>query len=433
MLAPGWRRILALLLLVVSDAATAVQLPLHAVHEVALQAESAALLGVVHNPFLVKVTLHAVHLNSTTSLSVGAFYDGNNTYRARFACSLPGRWSWRTVGVGDAAEDAGLAGQRGQVTCLAVGNSSGHGGLLVDQDHPHHFIWADGTRHFPMSYECDWIYALGLEPDSTPATLESFLSSLAFGGYNQIVMNFYANHSHWDDAPKQYLVHTVKTPWASADQMTLDLEYFQHYDTVLAALQSRGIVAHIMIMVENKAVNWPTEQSPADDLYWSTIIDRYQAFDNVVWDVSKEAHNLAPSYWETRYALIEANDSHHRLRTVHTAESKDGRTHNGKAQPNFVPLEQKDCQFISHQQHTDYHDHILRMRQLYPSKPIFNIEFLYEMGMLQTYGPQSHADEVREVMWSVLMAGGYTNWYVSTTAWDVIVPGAFDHHCYLPR
>ena len=26
-------------------------------------------------------------------------------------------------------------------------------------------------------------------------------------------------------------------------------------------------------------------------------------------------------------------------------------------------------------------------------------------------------------MWSIAMAGGYANWYVGTTAWDVIVPG----------
>ena len=60
-------------------------------------------------------------------------------------------------------------------------------------------------------------------------------------------------------------------------------------------MMSRGIVAHIMIMVENKNVDWPLEQSPADDLYWSTVVDRYQAYDNVVWDVSKEAHRLNAS------------------------------------------------------------------------------------------------------------------------------------------
>jgi hypothetical protein len=118
-------------------------------------------------------------------------------------------------------------------------------------------------------------------------------------------------------------VHTPEnTPWASADQLTLNLKYWQHYDAVLSAMQARGIVAHIMIMVENKAVEWPTQQSPADDLYWRTIVDRYQSFDNVVWDVSKEAHNLNASYWKTRFALIEKRDVHKRLRTVHTLQDE---------------------------------------------------------------------------------------------------------------
>jgi hypothetical protein len=319
------------------------QTPLHQPAEVSLQSASTA--AAVSNPFLLELNLTAVHVETGASVVVGGFYDGNATWRARFTCSRAGRWEWHTTVSGGTAL-AALT-QAGHVECLAEPHSDAdHGALLVDSAHPHHFIWQDGTRHFPMSYECDWIYALGLEPESTPTTLADFLDSIASGHYNQIVMNFYANHSGWDQAPKEYLVHTKATPWASADQMTLNLDYFQHYDTVLAALQARGIIAHIMIMVENKAVKWPQQESTADDLYWSTVINRYQAFPNVVWDVSKEAHNLAPSYWATRFALIEAKDSHHRLRTVHTAEVKDGRS----GQPNFVPLEQKDCQFISHQQ-----------------------------------------------------------------------------------
>lgn len=321
---------------------------LHQPAEVALQSAAAA--AVVSNPFMLELNLTAVHVETGASIVVGGFYDGNATWRARFTCSRPGRWEWHTT-VGGSAMLTTLS-QSGDVECLAEPHTTAdHGALMVDSAHPHHFVWQDGTRHYPMSYECDWIYALGLEAESTPTTLSDFLDSIASGQYNQIVMNFYANHSGWDKAPKEYLVHTKATPWASADQMTLNLDFFKHYDTVLAALQSRGIVAHIMIMVENKAVNWPKQESAADDLYWNTVINRYQAFPNVVWDVSKEAHNLAPSYWATRFALIESKDSHHRLRTVHTAENKDGRSGNGgKPQPNFVPLEQKDCQFISHQQ-----------------------------------------------------------------------------------
>jgi hypothetical protein len=34
----------------------------------------------------------------------------------------------------------------------------------------------------------------------------------------------------------------------------------------------------------------------------------------------------------------------------------------------------------------------------------------------QTYGPQSRPDEMRPVMWSIYMAGGYANWCVALTS-----------------
>jgi hypothetical protein len=52
-----------------------------------------------------------------------------------------------------------------------------------------------------MSYECDWCYALGLEPESTPTTLDLVLASIGSGQYNQIVVNFYANHTNLDKVP----------------------------------------------------------------------------------------------------------------------------------------------------------------------------------------------------------------------------------------
>ena len=351
---------------------------LHAVHEVTLQSAAAA--AVLPNPFLLNLTLVATHDSSGAKITVSGFYDGANTWRVRFACSRPGLWLWRTSTFGADAPSAAHTLQvlhaGGAVTCIAPadGPTTGHGTLMVDPAHPHHFVWQDGTRFFPVSYECDWCYALGMEGAAPDITLPAFLDSLSSGGFNTIVVNFYANHSDWDEAPKQFRAHTVATPWASADQMTLNPQYWQHWDTVLDAMQARGIVCHMMIMVENKHVNWPAQQSPADDLYWSTIIQRFQAYSNVVWDVSKEAHRLPASYWKSRFALIEAKDSHKRLRTVHTLASKR----------DFVVLETEDCQFISHQQHGKYHDHILTQRTLYPTKPIFNVEFLYEMGMIST-------------------------------------------------
>ena len=42
---------------------------------------------------------------------------------------------------------------------------------------------------------------------------------------------------------------------------------------------------------------------------------------------------------------------------------------------------------------------------------------VFQMGQLHTYGPQSYPEDMRPVMWTIAMSGGYANWYLSTTAW----------------
>jgi hypothetical protein len=44
-------------------------------------------------------------------------------------------------------------------------------------------------------------YALGLELESTPTTLDLLLASIGSGRYNLIVVNFYANHSNLVKVP----------------------------------------------------------------------------------------------------------------------------------------------------------------------------------------------------------------------------------------
>ena len=55
-----------------------------------------------------------------------------------------------------------------------------------------------------------------------------------------MVLNFYANMSRSDgsspdNAPVGYLTHTEATPWASADQMRLNLQFFQHCERALGS------------------------------------------------------------------------------------------------------------------------------------------------------------------------------------------------------
>ena len=67
------------------------------------------------------------------------------------------------------------------------------------------------------------------------------------------------------------------------------MNFFKHLDRTVEALNERNIISHLMIYVWNKNVRWPAAGSEADNLYFDYVVKRYQAFSNIVWDISKEA------------------------------------------------------------------------------------------------------------------------------------------------
>lgn len=58
-------------------------------YETALTAKSTG------NPFDETVT--ATFVNGETSITVGGFYDGNNTFRIRFMPTVEGKWTYTTT------------------------------------------------------------------------------------------------------------------------------------------------------------------------------------------------------------------------------------------------------------------------------------------------------------------------------------------------
>ena len=82
-------------------------------------------------------------------------------------------------------------------------------------------------------------------------------------------------------------------------------------------------------------------------------------------------------------------------------------------------LKRQYCDYISDQQHRDWHEHIIDRRK-FLERPVMNIEFGYEIGPIETYRVRQYPDEVRRRMWVIYMAGGYATYYYSLTAWDVI-------------
>jgi hypothetical protein len=352
---------------------------------------------------------------SNASFKTLGFYDGGGTWRFRVTPNVEGEWSLVTE-----SEAPALRGRKVQFTCVSNSSPQVHGGVMVDPKHPQHFVFEDGTRYFLMGYECDWLWALDLGKPDLSAT-EAFLDKLAANGFNYVILNTYAQDTTWrkgrtaaDDfgPPPLYAWEgTNEQP----DHSRFNLAYWQHYDAVIDALNRRGMVAHVMIKVYNKMVNWPAKGSAEEDLFFRWLAERYAAFPNVHWDFSKEAHNEKDlDYKLQRIAFLKQNDPYHRPITIHD----DRATYDRGAYKGVLD-------YRSDQQHSTWHSTLLQHRSQ-RAWPVVNVEFGYEHGpgglTDKTYNVVQAPEEVCRRAWEIQMAGGYGAYYYTYTAWDIIRP-----------
>ena len=366
------------------------------------------------NPFTVRFGA-TVKAPDGRTFALPGFFDGDGTWKVRVSATAAGAWSLVTSS--DVAE---LDGRTAAFNCNGELPPKVHGPLRVDAAHPHHFVYDDGTRYFMLAYECDWLWALDTQDRALPTT-KRFLDRIAAQGFNHLLLNVWAYDTGWRAGKSEWADYGPPpiSPWAGEadrpDHARLNLAFWQHYDRLMRALAERGINAHLMLKVYNKRVRWPERASAEDDLYFRTIVARYAAFPNVVWDFSKEAHNEKDlAYKQGRMKLVRALDAYRHLATVH-----DDDAHNDAGAWDAL------TDFRTDQQHTKYREKILvqRARRAWP---VANVEFGYEQGLLgpedKTYRIAHTPEEFVTRAWEVAMAGGYTAYYYTYTAWDVIRP-----------
>lgn len=365
------------------------------------------------NPFMVRFEASIQGPNGTT-LAIPGFYDGDGTWKIRFAPTAPGKWYLTT-----SSEDPELDGKTiDNIECVPQTNLAVHGRLRVDPDHPRHFIFEDGSRFYMMGYECDWLWALDSTNPALPVT-NAFLDKLTDHGFNYIILNVYAHDTNWKQGHTEVRDYGPPPvyPWLGTNEQPqqdkLNLDFWRHYDQMMDAMNQRGIIAHIMTKVYNKQVNWPKPLSPEEDLYYRTLIARYSAYPNVVWDFSKEAHGEGNfEYKSGRIKWIKDNDPYKHLVTVHD----DSALYDAGAYANILD-------YRSDQQHSDWYKTVLQQRAQ-QEWPVVNVEFGYE------WGPGGEGDATypviqspTDVLWrayEICLAGGYTAYYYTYTAWDII-------------
>ncbi|MEM7014031.1 MAG: hypothetical protein AAF585_21440, partial [Verrucomicrobiota bacterium] len=99
-------------------------------------------------------------------------------------------------------------------------------------------------------------------PDDIPRTRQ-IISEVAKNGFNQVVMNVYAYDAGFGEKDKIQPENNFAQPSVfpfggdneNPDFSTLEVTFFQRLDRV---------IAHLMIYVWNKKVNWPEAGSAAD-------------------------------------------------------------------------------------------------------------------------------------------------------------------------
>jgi hypothetical protein len=361
-------------------------------------------------------------------LKIPGFYKGAQQWCVRFSAPQQGTWVYETF-----SSYPELAGLRGSMVVSKPPRRGQHGAVGIDPANPRKFIYEDGTPYFALAFEIDWLFALDADnPHGIPKT-QQILQTVQENGFNQVVMNVYAYDVGWQkDASVPAKYEFRKPPYTVFEGTNenpvfnvLNSAFFNHFDRVIHELDQRGIIAHLMIYVWNKQVNWPAMNSVTDNQYFDHIIARYQAYPNVIWDISKEALDYGRCdipYITERIARVRKQDAYQRLVTVHDYE--------------YCSREPGKVDFISIQSWRSHlYPLMLEAVQRHADKPVMNIEHGgYEVGPFLSF--EGNYDDPKVCLirnYLCIFAGVYSTYYWQNTSWNIVIYDALQPEAPLPK
>jgi len=350
------------------------------------------------------------------SISVPGFYNGNDEFVIRFNPEKIGKYTFQVN-----SDQKDLNGLSGQVISKAQSSLTKLPKIQIDSKNPQKFAYQNDKPYFALAFELDWLFALDYPQNNILTQSKQIIESIKSNGFNQVVMNVYAYNVGWPvakDVPAQYdykkpNYSVFKGTNESPDFTELNIDFFKNLDRKIQLLHENGLASHLMIYVWNKKVNWPKMYSKEDNQYFDYIIKRYQAYPNIIWDVSKEALDYGRCdipYINERIERIRKNDAYKHLITVHDYE--------------YCSREPEKVDFISIQNwRSDLYSNTIDAVQKYPNKPIMNIEHGgYEKGPYATFvGNYTNPEICLERNYQCVFAGVYSTYYWQNTSWDIVI------------
>ncbi len=370
------------------------------------------------NPFATQFNVTLTSPSGAEQLIHG-FYNGDKEWVLRFSSSEAGVWSYTTQ-----SDNKSLNNKKGKITINNNTYQDRKGAIIANENDPQHLYWEDGSPYFMLGFECDFLFALDYHNGETTPMLDKFADGIAENGFNHVVMNVYANDVVWGKDKKlanfpEYEFGGDETIFpflgsnSKPDFSSLNVDFFKHLDRTMESLNERDIISHLMIYVWNKNVRWPEMYSEADNLYFDYVVKRYQAFTNLVWDISKEAlyyGRADDEYILERIDRLRKMDSFERLVTVHDY--------------GFCNRHSDQLDIISRQDwKLNIYGEMLKSSQLIKDKPIYNIEHggYEESDFFVFCGNYINAEECLRRNYECLFGGSYTTYYWQGCSWNVIV------------
>ncbi len=368
------------------------------------------------NPFDLHVEAY-VKGNGESKL-LPLFYNGGHQWVLRFSSAKTGTYTFELVGNVKTKSKA-----TGNIEVVANTKSDRHGGIVLNDIVKDRFFYEDGSHYFNLAFECDWLFALDYGQKELTKT-EKLLNTLKENGLNQIVMNVYAHDVVWEKDPllashpeHEYGGKQDIFPFLGTNEEpnfnSLNVNFFEHFDHVIASMHEKEIASHLMIYVWNKMVNWPEMNSEADNRYFDYVIKRYQAYPNMIWDISKEAlfyGRATEEYILERIDRVRKLDKYDRLLSVHDF--------------GFCSRNPEKVDFISSQNWTGslYHS-ALGMNEKFSNKPVLNIEHGgYEESPYVVFtGAYVNPEVCLRRNYACIFAGIYSTYYWQGTSWNVII------------
>ena len=364
------------------------------------------------NPFDVNVICEVMKPNGE-NFSISVFYCGNDTFKARIYTDSQGTYSYKISLDGKELSS-------GEFECIK--NEKNHGKPMIAPYNSQKLCYQDGKAYNMLGFECDWIFLLDQDNENDFPKAKCIIDDIAKNGFNMIVCNVIAMDVTWQEGLQgkgtQYdFTNPKELPFEKNDDKInhdmLNPHFFARMDKIMDYLKEKEIVVHLMIYVWNKYVDWAEIGSDADNRYYKHIVDRYQAYPNLIWDVSKEAlayGKITTEGLQEKCTFIRENDKYGTLLTMHDA----GFCQHNKDFVDIVSV-QNWANNLGSSMFALQHNNLGRV--------VCNVEHGgYERGLFEGFhGAYSDPKVCLERNYICLFMGIYGVYYWQNASWNIVV------------